>query len=127
MHYSNSKLGSQKLPKSNSKNKNLLPNNLDFQQKIYTILNFDLILLPPEKFVKTSHCIKVYFTMAKLLLAEVESSRTHFKVLGLEASSPQKLPCPQLEDSTIFEPLKFRWKTPETLRKICKDLFFWFP
>ena len=24
-------------------------------------------------------------------------------------------------------PLKFCWKTPETLRKICKDLFFWFP
>ena len=63
--------------------------------------------------------------------SEVESSRTslasrtHFEVLGLglEASSPQKLPCPRLEDSTIFEPLKFRWKTPETLRKICKDLF----
>ena len=33
---------------------------------------------------------------------EEESSRTHFKVLGLKASSPQKLPCPQLEDSTIF-------------------------
>ena len=41
------------------------------------------------------------------------SSRTHFEVLGvelegqvlglgLEASSPQKLPCPRLEDSTIF-------------------------
>ena len=39
---------------------------------------------------------------------EVESSRTHFEVLGLEASSPRKLPCPRLEDSTIFEPLKFR-------------------
>ena len=41
---------------------------------------------------------------------EVESSRTslasrtHFQVLGLglEASSPRKLPCPRLEDSTIF-------------------------
>ena len=45
---------------------------------------------------------------------EVESLRTHFEVLGLglEASSPQKLPYPRLEDSTIFEPLKFRWKTP---------------
>ena len=61
--------------------------------------------------------------------SEVESSRTHFEVLGLrlEALSPRKLPCPRLEDSTIFEPLKFCWKTPETLRKICKDLFFWFP
>ena len=59
-------------------------------------------------------------------LALRTSSRKHFEVLGLEASSPRKLPCPRLEDSTIFEPLKFRWKTPETLRKICKDLFFWF-
>ena len=40
---------------------------------------------------------------------EVESSRTHFEVLGLEgqvlgleASSPRKLACPRLEDSTIF-------------------------
>ena len=43
--------------------------------------------------------------------------------LGLEASSPLKLPCPRLEDSTIFEQLKFRWKTPETSRKICEHLF----
>ena len=40
---------------------------------------------------------------------EVESSRTHFEVLdlegqvlGLEASSPRKLACPWLEDSSIF-------------------------
>ena len=60
-------------------------------------------------------------------LASRTSSRTHFEVfsLGLEASSPWKLPCPRLEDSTIFEPLKFRWKTPETLQKICEDVF-WF-
>ena len=55
------------------------------------------------------------------------SSRTHFEVLGLglglEASSPRNFPCPRLEDSTIFEPLKFRRKTLETLRKICKDFF----
>ena len=46
-------------------------------------------------------------------LPEVESSRTHFEVLGLglegqvlglglEASSPLKLACPRLEDSTTF-------------------------
>ena len=43
-------------------------------------------------------------------LPEVESSRTslasrtHFQVLGLslEVLGPQKLPCPRLEDSTIF-------------------------
>ena len=39
-------------------------------------------------------------------LPEVESSRTHFEVLGLEACSPRKLPCPRLEDSTVFEQLK---------------------
>ena len=51
----------------------------------------------------------------KICLTEVESSRTHFEVLGLglglegqvlglglEASSPRKLACPRLEDSTIF-------------------------
>ena len=46
-------------------------------------------------------------------LASKTSSRTHFEVLGLglegevlglglEASSPPKLSCPRLEDSTIF-------------------------
>ena len=79
--------------------------------------------------------ISKYLSVKYLLILEVESSRTslasrtssrtHFEVLGLglEASSPQKLACPRLEDSTIFERLKFRWKTPETSRKICKDLF----
>ena len=38
--------------------------------------------------------------------AEVESSGTHFKVLGLEASSSRKLPCPRLEDSSMFGILK---------------------
>ena len=45
------------------------------------------------------------------------------QVLGLEALGPRKLPCSRLEDSTIFEPLKFCWTTPETSRKICKHLF----
>ena len=61
-------------------------------------------------------------------LASRTSSRTHFEVLGLglglEALGPRKLPCPRLEDSTFFEPLKFCRKTPETLRKICKYLFY---
>ena len=58
-------------------------------------------------------------------LASRTSSRTHFEVLGLvlEALSPRKLACPRLEDSTIFEQLKFRWKTLETSRKICEHLF----
>ena len=62
-------------------------------------------------------------------IAEVEfsrtSSRTLFKVLGLglEASSPRKLPCPRLEDSTRTIELEFCCKTPETSRKICEYLF----
>ena len=51
------------------------------------------------------------------------TSRTHFEVLDLETSSPRQLPCPRLEDSTIFEQLKSCWKTPETSRKICEQLF----
>ena len=53
----------------------------------------------------------VRFPLAKT--PEAESLRTHFEVLGLdlkdevlglglEASRPRKLPCPRLEDSTIF-------------------------
>ena len=57
-------------------------------------------------------------------LASRTSSRTHFEVLGLglglegqvlglglglEASSPRKLACPRLEDSTIFWNDKILW------------------
>ena len=45
------------------------------------------------------------------------------------ASKPQVLEnCPVLGSRTalFFEPLKFCWKTAETLRKICEDLFFVF-
>ena len=64
---------------------------------------------------------KFFFVVGQLriLLTEVEfsrkslASRTHFEVLGLglegqvlglglEASSPRKLPCPRLEDNTSF-------------------------
>ena len=69
-------------------------------------------------------------------VAEVESSRTHFEVLGLglEASSPQKLACPRLEDNTIFwfvkilwSAWKIFWKTffcGDRPKNFCKDLFF---
>ena len=69
--------------------------------------------------------MEIYFNEIDCL-SEVESSKTHFEVLGLEASSPRKLPCVRLEDSTIFDLLKFRWKAPEALRKIGRP-FFWFP
>ena len=89
-------------------------------------------------------------------LASTISSRTHFEVLGLglegqvlglEASSPRKLPCPPAEDSTFFELLKFcralekfigkrffveiAWKIFvktfffwDRLKNFCEDLFF---
>ena len=44
----------------------------------------------------------VCFMIICTLYSEVESLRTHSAVLGLEVSSPRKLPCPRLEDSTIF-------------------------
>ena len=46
-------------------------------------------------------------------LASRTSSRTDFEVLGLglEASSPQKLACPRLEDSTTFWIVKILWST----------------
>ena len=74
------------------------------------------------------------------MLAEMESSRTslasrtHFEVLGLglEASSPRKLACPRLEDSTIFwivkilwSAWKIFWKTffcGDRLKNFCEDL-----
>ena len=67
----------------------------------FQVLNLKLRdSLPEVEFSRTS-------------LASRTSSRTHFEVLGLglegqvlglglEASSPGKLACPRLEDSTIF-------------------------
>ena len=93
---------------------------------------------PSRNLIKPVHYIvKVYVPSwfgikSSSKLPEVESSRTslasrtHCEVLGLEASSPRKLACPRLEASTIFEPLKFRWKMPETLRKISLNLFLGF-
>ena len=53
----------------------------------------------------------------------MESSRTHFEVLGLglEAWSPRKLACPRLEDSTIFLIVKILWSA----WKIFWKTFFW--
>ena len=40
-------------------------------------------------------------------LALALASKPQVLGLGLEALGPRKLPCPRLEDSTIFEQLKF--------------------
>ena len=63
-------------------------------------------------------------------LASRTSSRTHFEVLGLglegqvlglglEASSPRKLACPRLEDSTIFWIVKILWSAWKIFWKTC--------
>ena len=83
-------------------------------------------------------------------LASRTSSRTHFEVLGLglegqvlglEVLSSRKLPCPRLEDSTIFWTLKILlenvrnfaenllrpfscFSVGDCLKKFLKDLFF---
>ena len=109
------------------------------------------ICMPEDVWRKKSSTFELIFKQricllffAKVYLAEIEfsrtslasrtSSRTHFEVLGLEASSPWPWPR-SLRSSKIalsrkrsrtalfFEPLKFCWKTPETSRKICKYLF----
>ena len=66
------------------------------------------------------------------------ASRTHFEVLGLglETSSPRKLACPRLEDSTIFWNVKILWSawkifwktffSGDRLKNFCEDLFFFF-
>ena len=80
-------------------------------------------------------------------LASRTSLRTHFEVLGLglegqvlglglEASSPRKLACPRLEDSSFFwivkilwSAWKFFWKMffcGDRLKNFCEDLFFFF-
>ena len=77
--------------------------------------------------------------LQSMLLPEVESSRTslalrtHFEIfglglegqvlgLGLEASSPRKLACPRLEDSTIFWIVKILWSA---WKIFLKTFFLW--
>ena len=66
-------------------------------------------------------------------LASRTSSRTHFEVLGLglegqvlglglETSSPRKLACPRLEDSTIFWNVKILWSA---WKSFLENVFLW--
>ena len=65
------------------------------------------------------------------------ASRTHFEVLGLglegqvlglgiEASSPQKLPCPRPEDSTIFCTIEILLENIRNLMENLRIPFFVF-
>ena len=94
-----------------------------------------------------------HFQVRTPYIPEVESSRTslasrtQFEVLGLglegqvlglglEASSPRKLACPRLEDSTIFWNVKILWSarkivwktffSGDRLKNFCENLFFFF-
>ena len=82
---------------------------------------------------KMSYLTKV--ESSRTSLASRTSSKTHFEVLGLEASSPRKLACLRLEDSSIFWIVKILWsgwkifwKTffcGDRLKNFCEDLFFY--
>ena len=50
----------------------------------------------------------------------------HFEVLGLEASSPQKLPCPRLEDSAIFCTAEILLENAKNLAQNLRSLFLFF-
>ena len=54
------------------------------------------------------------------------ASRTHFEVLGLEASSPRKLPCPRLEDRTIIWTAEIKSENPRNLAENLRRPFFVF-
>ena len=56
-------------------------------------------------------------------LALALASKPHVLILGLEASSLEDCPVLGSRTAIFFEQLKFRWKTPETSRKICEHLF----
>ena len=108
------------------------------------IFEWVVILATAEILQEAMYSILLSPTWAKS--PEVESSRTFlasrtdFEVLGLglslEASSPRKLACPRLEDSTIFwivkilwSAWKIFWKTffcGDRLKNVCEDLFFCF-
>ena len=68
------------------------------------ILFFNNNSSPPCQFLRDN-------ILLKKKSAEVKFSWTHFEVfgLGLEASSPRKLACPRLEDSTNFWIVKLLW------------------
>ena len=88
--------------------------------------------------ILTTQTWKAEVESSRTSLASRTSSRTHFEVfgLGLEASSPRKLACPRLEDSTIFWNVKILWSgwkifwktffSGDRLKNFCEDLFFFF-
>ena len=101
-----------------------------FLQSSSHFLNASVSILLNKKFMIASRNL-----VSQPLLSyntEVESSRTllasrtHFQVLGLEASSPRKLPCPRLEDSTIFWTVEILLESARNLAKNLRRPFFVF-
>ena len=59
-------------------------------------------------------------------VASRTSSRTDFEALGLEASSPRKLHCPWLEDSTIFWTVEILLESPRNFAENLWSFFVFF-
>ena len=93
--------------------------NVSLEKKFYMKRNFIFEKKNVQKIFLKKKTTVLFETGFIRYVPELMSSRmslapkTHFKVLGfdlglegqvlgLEASSPRKLPCPLLEDSTIF-------------------------
>ena len=77
----------------------MLNKNLEKDYNLYECITIDEQLFPFRGHTKfTQYIPEVESSRTSL------ASRTHFEVLGLglEALGPRKLPCPRLEDSTIF-------------------------
>ena len=87
--------------------------SLETAKLMYKIHNNVLSVANLDKFNLIKNCYTPEVESSRTSLASRTSSRTDFEVLGLglegqvlglglEASSPRKLACPRLEDSTIF-------------------------
>ena len=100
----------------------------------YGLKNMTLKILVAPK--KNKQCYSSEMESSRTSLASRTSLRIHFEVLGLglegqvlglEASSPQKLPCSRLEDSTTFCTVEILLENPRNLAENLRRPFFCFP
>ena len=71
--------------------------------------------------------LKLHITLCRDgVLEDALDSRTHFQVLGLEALGPRKLPCPRLEDSTIFLTVEILLENTRNLAENLRTPFLFF-